>query len=153
MQGLIRDSYWSDQIDKWKTTKLTCVRCGNFFNEASNIGSWLCWQHPYYPAPGQGGTWPCCGILDIGGKTGRRCGCVKADHTTLEIPFDESHNVPIPKVLVATILNRKFDKKVTVDPDSISNTEHYASMEERLEADSYVTIRRYDLSETDTKSH
>lgn len=146
--SVIEDSYWTPQIEKWKTVKLECARCGLSFYEINNIGSLACWQHPYYPAPNVGELWPCCGMNAIAGKTGRRTGCVRADHTTLHVPFDETHNVPIPKVIADRVLKRRFDKRVIVRPDSLSNTEEYASADERIEADSYVTIRRYDLSST-----
>lgn len=139
----IRDSYWTQTIEDWKSIKLTCSRCGTGFYEAINIGSLSCWQHPHYPAPGPGGIWQCCGMLCKEGRTGTNPGCVRADHTTLIVPFDEMHNVPIPKVIASGLLRRKFMSSVIVHPDSISNTEEYSNEEERAEADSYITVRRY----------
>lgn len=146
MAEFIRDSYWTEEIKSWQTKQLTCVRCGLFFTEANNIGSLACWQHPYFPPASPGEYWPCCGRKCIRGKTAAQTGCVRADHTTLLVPFDEKHNIPIPKVFVETVLKRKFSPNVIVKPDSLANTEEYDNQEERDEADSYITVRRYELS-------
>ena len=144
--ALVRDTYWSHAIEDWKTKKLQCLRCGSYFYESDNIGSLSCWQHPHYPTPLVGEAWPCCGMLCKDSKTGLNPGCIRADHTTLLVPFEEYHNVPIPSVIVRTMLRRKFKSKVIVKPDSLSNTEEYSNAEERAEADSYVTVRRYDIT-------
>lgn len=142
-EDAIRDSYWTPTVEDWKTNRLECRRCGIHFYEAENIGSLSCWQHPHYPSPNPGDRWPCCGMICKEGRTATNPGCVRADHTTLLVPFDEMHNIPIPNVIASRLLRRKFMSSVIVRPDSLSNTEEYSNAEERAEADGYITVRRY----------
>ena len=149
---IIGDSYWSNQFTKWTTSKYKCVRCGNFFHEVDNIGRWQCWQHPVIVIPVVGEVWPCCGKKFMTAKTATNKGCVRADHSTHMLPYDEQWNTPIPSVIFEQ-LGLKNNAPCIIKRDDPNNPEKYRSKAEYDEAINYKTIRRYDLNATEQRNY
>jgi hypothetical protein len=135
------DLYWGKKIDEWKKTVKQCTRCGRRFTEANNIGRWACKQHAFRGILTAEGRWPCCG--KIVGPTNN--GCVAADHTTfVELPWDETHDIPLPLAVADAIgVGQKLPSVVVsgADPDM---AEEYQNAEYRF-------VRRYDWNNENVK--
>lgn len=128
----VGDAYWNNLLVKWKTVKLQCVNCGQPFTEYNNIGKLKCTQHPVIDRPPPGEPWPCCGAKSKIAITGTNKGCVRCDHSTKYIPYDEAWNTPIPLIIF---------KQLGIPNNSpcIVNVDNYTNC---------VTVRRYDSGKT-----
>lgn len=93
------DKKWEDVISRWTEEKLKCTKCGNFFYEINNIGAWKCSQHAHERHTNASTRWPCCDKIYRGVPGMASLGCVRADHTTLEVNFTEEHDISIPITL------------------------------------------------------
>jgi hypothetical protein len=150
--ALIGNSYWANKLHKFKTDVKTCKRCRQRYTEASNIGRWQCSQHAVHFVPQTGTIWPCCKQKVTNFNSPVKKGCVPADHSTFEAPYDEEHNIPVPLIL-ATQLGLKPTMPSIVKPDDPSNTEVYETEEDKKEADNYLVVRRYNKKIADEKGY
>lgn len=135
---LLIDPEWEEVIHNWNQKKLTCTRCGHLFYEIDNIGHWKCSQHvreSIYFRARNGYSWPCCGKRAKVINTPAYNGCVKADHTTLSINFDEYHDIPIPRKLEDYIVLKR--QSVVIEDE----TEDLADDNDLFER---FIIRRFD---------
>lgn len=117
------DPEWEAILSYWKREQLTCFRCKYYFYEIDNLGAWKCAQHAVVQ-PGRGGIWSCCN------KGSLERGCVRADHTTLVIPFDENHDIKIPSLLKDVV--------------EIYNKSKVEETSDEMEFQSTITVRRFD---------
>jgi hypothetical protein len=116
------DPEWEALLSLWEREQLTCKKCGFFFYEIENIGSWKCYQHAV--SSPRGGIWPCCG------KSFFDRGCIRADHTTLPISFSENHDLKIPSPLKDAV---GIFEKSKVEETS-----------DEMEFQSTIKVRRFD---------
>ena len=140
------DPEWNRILERWMRTKLRCARCGVDFFEIKNLGRWQCFQHASFVVDHGTGKWPCCGRVRRNSHMLHSVGCVRADHTTLPIPFNEGHDMPLPKAAVRLIQPHKE----AIVPLSESCPEESASTDPE---DYYATVvvRRFDACAADRR--
>jgi hypothetical protein len=128
------DKDWEDIINIWTKQKLKCSQCGNFFYEINNLGAWECSQHAVEKPHNYNIKWPCCNKIQrrVPGMASR--GCVRADHTTKTVPFEEHHDISFPLPLVDFI--GLYRESVVMEYDNKNQDK--------------VTIRRFDWKIADS---
>lgn len=145
------DTYWSNKIKEYEKI-LTCVNCGIHYTEANNIGRWECSQHLYTPNISVLGKWPCCGKVYKPSPRPSRDGCIKCDHTILNCPYDDDHNIPLPK-FIAKKIQLPVSLPSIIQVGSEFDDEYYGSESEKISSKkNYFTIRRYDIEKTIKKT-
>lgn len=90
-----------DLLNLWIVETRTCTSCGENYKEIDNLGSWRCAQHPLeaiYDQRKGYAVYQCCGKKKIGRSLGTN-GCVRSDHTVLNIPYYDMHDIKLPKNL------------------------------------------------------
>lgn len=130
------DKRWDEVIKRWKREKLKCERCGEYFFEITNIGSWKCSQHALDRPPNSRLRWLCCKARNRGVAGMASKGCVRADHTTLSIQFNEDHDLQIPLPLMDCI----GVHSQSIIEDNIDSTDSTRNI---------ITIRRFDWKTAD----
>lgn len=127
---------WQKAVRSWTRRVLTCESCGQQFRQINNIGRWRCSQHwwPGFP-PKKGEKWRCCGKVEVGTPSWKSEGCVPADHTLEEVPYDTGHDLLAPKTVFSFV---RTARKSVVSDLSEEGTEAFSMN---------VRIRRFDLAE------
>lgn len=101
-----------DELVKQWTGRRQCIRCSVFYKEKDNIGQWRCSQHAGFLNPKyKGYTTFCCKTVFRGfGNTvsATPWGCVRADHTILDIPYNDSHKLYISKKTLEIMMPPKY---------------------------------------------
>lgn len=139
------DSYWSTQLKKFYDLTLECVNCGMIYRESENIGRWKCSQHVQFPEINRGEIWTCCKRKSKGRPWPINYGCVKSDHTVLNCPYDESHDIPLPAYIARKMGIETYLPSV-IKVGSEFDFENYKDEKDKvMTKKNYVKIRRYDI--------
>ncbi len=144
---LLLDEDWNNIIHKWNQEELKCTRCKMLFKEIENIGLWKCSQHASEYLSGrtsQKQYWSCCNRIYLGNNSLKNIGCIKADHTTLKIPFNEDHDMPIP-IALSEFMNLNGKSVVFKEFEDIS------SIQGKEELYDTIQIRRFDWKDAEKK--
>jgi len=90
---------WEECISKLKETVTKCARCGIEYVPYNNVGMWSCKQHivdSRFPMT-FGNKWPCCGILYADTKRRSSLGCIRSDHSEIDVPYEIDSIAIFPK--------------------------------------------------------
>jgi len=102
-----------------------------------------------FPPP-RGQKWGCCGRISTGKHD---LGCIPSDHSTLLVPFNNHHDIPIPRQIY-NHMSLDLVPESIIGARSMTNTEKYSSKEEMEEdEENYLIIRRYDWNFRPYKSN
>lgn len=141
--GETGDTFWDNELKLWRKMRLICKRCSRPYKEYNNIGQWNCSQHASIETPTVGQRWKCCGALRKSTFAPRE-GCVRADHAQMNAPYDDTHNIPLLKLIAKKVCPKK---EAIVKVDAPDNPETYRDESDKIEAEEeYVQVRRYDLN-------
>lgn len=126
-----------EMLKQWNGRR-QCKRCSVFYSEKDNIGQWRCSQHAGFFNPTcKGSKAVCCGKVFRGFEntvSATPWGCVRADHTILDIPWNDSHKLYISRKTLEVMMPPK---------------DYTASDEKFKDGIKYIGVQRYDWKESE----
>jgi hypothetical protein len=133
------DEQWKNILQSYINTEYVCTRCEVKYKEIDEIGKWSCYQHVLdFNGDKRGenfgkNVYDCCGQSRPGLSITSPYGCVRADHTALNVPYTQDHDVPVPWMLLDLF---------TAGTEAVVEDGYKGKLQ------SSVVIRRYDWRET-----